>query len=122
MRKRLSKKITAWSLSCALLAGLTSAAGVPVVHAEENDVIKAGDTVKLGVASEKFAGSPEWTVVETMDDDKDGTPDRAYLLSKYVWKDAREGANANGSIKYSDQYGAADWNVSKAKNGVRISM
>lgn len=121
MKASISKKLTALLLAFAVCFGMSATAGTAVVNAAEegNDsaaaVMKAGDHVKMGVANDEYKGRPEWTVLDVVDDNEDGTPDRAYLVSTYLWKDAREGAAADGSIKFNNAVGVNDWEKSNVK-------
>lgn len=87
MKTSVSKKLTALVLACAVWFGMSAAVGTVTANAAENEAMKAGDHVKMGVVSDEYVGTPEWTVLDVVDDNADGTPDRAYLVSTYLWKD-----------------------------------
>ena len=87
MKSSVSKKLTALVLTCAVWFGMSATMGTVTANAAENEAMKAGDHVKMGVASDEYVGTPEWTVLDVVDDNADGTPDRAYLVSTYLWKD-----------------------------------
>ncbi len=115
MKSSVSKKLTALVLTCAVWFGMSATMGTVTANAAENEAMKAGDHVKMGVASNEYVGTPEWTVLDVVDDNADGTPDRAYLVSTYLWKDAREGAAADKSIKFNNAVGVNDWEKSNVK-------
>ena len=115
MKSSVSKKLTALVLTCAVWFGMSATMGTVTANAAENEAMKAGDHVKMGVASDEYVGTPEWTVLDVVDDNADGTPDRAYLVSTYLWKDAREGAAADKSIKFNNAVGVNDWEKSNVK-------
>ena len=115
MKSSVSKKLTALVLACAVWFGMSATMGTVTANAAENEAMKAGDHVKMGVASDEYVGTPEWTVLDVVDDNADGTPDRAYLVSTYLWKDKRAGAAAAGTLKFNDSYGVNSWDESNVK-------
>ena len=110
MKSSVSKKLTALVLACAVWFGMSATMGTVTANAAENEAMKAGDHVKMGVASDEYVGTPEWTVLDVMDDNEDGTPDRAYLVSTYLWKD-----KTGEDTMIFGNGGSSKWDGSNAK-------
>lgn len=108
MRAKVSKKLTALFLAGAVWLGLSMMAGT-TVHAADSKVMKAGEQVKMGVTDEAYDGVPEWFVLDTVDTNNDGTPDQAYLMSKYLWR------NKGDSTLQFNETQNNKWDESKAK-------
>lgn len=109
MKASLSRKLTALLLSCAVWFGMSAMTGTMTAYAADGNAMKAGDHVKMGVASEEYDGIPEWIVLDTVDTNNDGSPDQAYLMSAYLWRD-----KGNSTLQFNDSANN-NWDESKAK-------